>query len=843
MLRRFSNLILLVLLLGIGNPLIAQREVTDVNIEDLSDEQIQRIISEMNARGLTMEQAIELARARGASQQQINQMTQRIRTMKLQGYTTPGQQGSPGRNQNNQYQTGQGQGQNGQPALWSMQDSLRMMGGDTLGMDQDERQFKGLKVRKDLPPVSEMTKRIFGFYLFNRENLTFEPSVNIPMPADYVIGVGDEIVIQVWGASQQSYNLVVENSGAINIPDLGPVVVANQNYSEVRSLIKKRLTAIYSDMRGANPGTFSDVTVRNLRSIKVNVIGEAILPGTYTVPATASAFNVLYLSGGPNENGSFRHINVLRDNKLLTTIDVYDYLINGNTAGNISLRDQDILFIPTYSKRVETVGAFKRRAIFELKEGESIPDLIRYSGGFVAKATESRLLITRFNNGQHQLIDVEQIDFAATTLKNGDLVRAERVIDRFENRVSIEGAVFRPGSYALEEGMTLSQLIKKAEGLREDYFSSRGLIIRLDNQLYPTTIPFNVEEVLAGKDDPVLQREDQVIIRDIFTIGEKKTVRIYGEVIKPGEYDFHRNMNMKDLIFLAGGMTEAASESYVEVARRNSYEESVSINDKMASLFQFKIDRNLSLKREDAEFRLEPFDQVYIRKAPSYREQKTVFVGGEVQYPGEYSIVSKNERISDVIKRAGGVTPSAHVDGAKLRRFLNPQLKEQLDVIKEMREQVDTSIQVMTDDTTKKSIQLELRLGSILKRPRSPYDYFLRDKDSIFVPMKSEEIWVTGEVLNPIGLAWEKGKRLRYYINRSGGFGIDAKKSKAYVVYSNGTSQATRRFLFTRYPTVKPGSQIVVPSKPPRRPGETGRWIAITSALSSLAIAAAAVFR
>ena len=815
MFQRALSFFYILLLLGIVNPVIAQQKMTDVNVENLTDEQIQKAIDEMNARGLTLEQAAQLARAQGASQLQIDQMTQRIRQMQMQGSGKQKQKG-------------------GRPSEITGLDSLGSMLNDSL-LQKDK-----LSEKKEILNISEANKKIFGFQLFNREDLTFEPSVNIPVPADYVLGIGDEIVIEVWGASQQTDYLEIDNNGAVNISGIGPVKVAGSNYKAARDLIIKRLTAIYSDMGGASPQTFADVTINNPRAIKVNVIGEAIAPGTYTLPATASAFNALYLSGGPNENGSFREIKVMRDNKLFATIDVYDYLINANTSANVSLRNQDILFIPSYHKRVETVGAFKRKAIFELKEDENLADLLQYSGGFNEKAAASRLLLTRFNNDQYQLIDVSQDQYGIFQLKNGDMIKAEQVIDRFENRLTIEGAVFRPGSYALDKDMTLSALIKKAGGLREDYFSGRGMIIRLDSQLYPTTIPFDVDEVMQGKNDLPLQREDQIIITDIFSMGEKKTVRIYGEVIKPGQYEFRRNMTMKDLIFLSGGMTEAASESYVEVARRNSYEEAGSINSKMATLFQFNIDRNLELDTRDAGFKLEPFDQVYIRKAPSYDVQKTVFIKGEVKFPGEYSISSKEERISDLVKRAGGITPSAFAEGAKLKRNLDQQLREQIDIIKNMKQSLDSTIHV---DTTQMNAQLELRLKSILEEPGSSYDYFLREGDEIFVPMKTEEIWVKGEVLNPIGLAWEKGRGLGYYISRSGGFSSDAKKGKAYVVYSNGTTQGTRSFIFRNYPEVKPGSQIIIPSKPERRPGSTGNWLAITSALSSLAIAAAALLR
>ncbi|MDD4193544.1 MAG: SLBB domain-containing protein, partial [Mangrovibacterium sp.] len=794
---------------------VAQRELTDVNVENLTDEQVQKAIDEMNNRGLTLEQAAQLARARGVSQTQIDQMTERMRRMQAQ---------DPGQKKQKDLQSAEMTGP----------DALRPVSGDS-SLQKDK-----LSVRKEDLKISEAGKKIFGVHIFNRENLSFEPAVNVPVPADYVLGIGDEIALEVWGASQQSDLLEIGNNGAVNISGIGPVKVAGLNYTTARDLIINRLTAIYSDMGGAHPGTFADVTVNHPRAIKVNVIGEAIAPGTYTLPAAASAFNALYLSGGPNENGSFREIRVMRDNRLFATIDVYDYLIHANTSANVSLRNQDILFIPTYHKRVETAGAFKRKAVFELKEDENLADLLNYCGGLNEKAAASRLLLTRFNNEQYQLIDVDQSQYGSFPLKNGDRIRAGEVIDRFENRLTIEGAVFRPGSYALDQDMTLSALIKKAGGLREDYFSGRGMIIRLDNQLYPTTIPFNVDEVMQGTNDLPLQREDQVILSDIFSMGEKKTVRISGEVIRPGHCDFHRNMTMKDLIFLSGGMTEAASESYVEVARRNSYGEAGQINSKMAALFQFNIDRQLKLDIQDAEFKLAPFDQVYIRKAPSYGVQKTVSVRGEVKFPGEYSISSKEERISDLVKRAGGVTPSAFVEGAKLRRTLDQQLKDQKEIIKNMKKSIDNTIRV---DTTQMNARLELRLKSILENPGSSYDYFLREGDEVFVPMKTEEIWVNGEVLNPIGLAWEKGRGLGYYINRSGGFSPNAKKSKAYVMYSNGTTQVTRGMIFRHYPDIKPGSQIIIPSKPERRPNSTGNWLAITSAVSSLAIAAAALLK
>ena len=782
---------------------MAQRTVTNTNVQELSNEQVQRIIDEMQRQNLTQEQVIQLARTRGASQQQIDQLLIRIREVESKSTIS------------------------GSSAI-------------VAGTRQDTSSTTDTLNVKQIQDVAGVTSMIFGFHLFNERNLTFEPSANIPVPTDYVVGIGDEVVIQVWGASQQTYMLSVDKNGDIVVPDLGPIKVGGMNFEAMRSSVLRRLSAIYNDMMSENPATFGNVTINNIRSIKVNVIGDVITPGTYTLPATSSAFNALYLSGGPNENGSFREIKVIRNNKTYATIDVYDYLINGNTSSNLTLRDQDILYIPPYSKRVETYGAFKRNAIFELKEGESINDLLRYNGGFSEQASRSRLLLTRFTNDQYELTEVEEISFGSTALRNGDYIQAESVIDRYENRLTIEGAVFRPGTYALETGITLSQLIEKAGGLREDYYPDRGLIIRLDDKLYPTVIPFSLSDVLSGRQNPVLQREDQVIIQDIFNMREKRTVRIYGEVINPGEYEFYKNMTLKDVIFLAGGMTEAASESYIEVARRNTKEEAQEISTKLVSLYAFNIDRDLHLSDADNAFVLSPFDQVYIRRAPSYVAQKTVTIQGEIKYPGPYSISDKNERITDLIERAGGLTPNASPEGARLKRLIDKQTRQQIKRVETLDMDLGVDVVLAVEDDHFLS---ELRLPDIMKNPASVDNFLLREGDEIYIPVRSEEVLIDGEVLNPVGLAWQPGKSIKYYVDRAGGFSSNAKKGKVYVIYSNGTTAITKNWIFKDYPEVKPGSQIIVPSRPERQKTETGTWLAIGSTFASIAVAIAAILK
>ncbi len=773
-----------------------------VQVDNLSDSKIQQVMKEIESRGLSIDQAASLAKARGASQLQVDQMMTRLRQIDPSQVNT---------------------------APYNV-DQVSKLDSTTYKIDEE----------KDIDEVSELNKQIFGYHLFNTDNLSFEPSVNIATPENYIIGIGDQIQINVWGSSQQTYRLSVNNNGTILIPDLGSILVSGKEFKKAQQQILKRLTNIYSDMNGNKPSTFADVSLSNIRSIKVNVIGEVIAPGTYTIPATASAFNALYLSGGPNENGSFRNIKLIRNNETEGTIDVYDYLINGNTKENIQLRDQDILLIPPYEKRIELAGEFKRTGIFEMKDNETLDQLISFAGGFGEGAYQNKLSVTRFNDNQHQLIDVYQDQFTDFTTHNGDSIFAGMVIERYENRVSIEGAVFRPGEYSLTEGMTLSQLINKADGIREDHYANRGLIMRLDDQLFPTTIAFDLNEIINGKTDIRLKREDQIIIQDIFSIGEQPFLNITGEVMFPGQFDYSKNMTLKDLIFLAGGFKEAASQSFIEVARRNSPEEAASINNKMVGLFQFNINRNLKLNHEDEKFTLKPFDHIYVRKAPSYFNQKTISIQGEVKYPGEYSISSKTERISDIIIRAGGLTPDAYEQGARLDRNTKSEMAQNLQLIKTMQQSdslgfIEEKVEIS---------RLELKLDDIMKQPGSHYDYTLREGDKIFIPKKTDEIWITGEVLNPIGQAWEKGRKLKYYINRSGGFSTNAKKGKVYVIYSDGTTKVSKWFVYRRYPKPSPGCQVVIPAKPQRSEGDnTGKWLGIASTLSSLAIAIAAVMK
>ncbi len=746
----------------------------------------------MQTRGLTQDQAITMAKAQGASQTQIDQLTTRIQQLQTGG-TKPGA---------------------------------------AIGTGAETMAAKDLSTKKAIA-VSEKTKKIFGYQLFNSDKLTFEPDVNIPIPVNYTLGIGDQLTINVWGASQQKYQLTIDKSGTINIPDVGPVNLRGVSFEAGKSLIKSRLMEIYNGMAGQFPNTWAEVTLGGGRSIKISVIGEINAPGTYTLPATATAFNALYLSGGPNENGSFREIRLIRDGATIKTIDVYDFLINADPTANVQLREQDILFVPNYKTRVEIAGEVKRKGFFEIKENEKLTNLLKFAGGFAEKAYSRSITITRNNDREREVKNVTTPDFASFALQNGDFVKVDSILTRFSNRVSITGAVFHPGNYELTPGMKLSDLIKKADGLREDAFMNRALISRRNADNTLNNISFDPKQVLDGSYNLDLQKEDEIQIRSIKDLREAQTVIVSGEVNKPETFEYSENMTLGDLIFKAGGFREAADISGIEVSRRLSYEEAAKVSDKMTEVFKFNLTRELKLSAADYTFHLKPFDEVFVRRAPGTNNQGTFSISGEVAYTGTYAISNKNERISDAIQRAGGLIPGAFVTGATLQRT-NKLSEAEIEKKKNLISKDST----LKDDLflkTKSSVSIEL--GKIMANPGSTIDLLLLPGDEIFIPRELQTIKVSGNVRNPLSLTYEKRLTLNKYIDMAGGYGERSRKSQVYVLYANGTTASTHGFIFKVHPKVTPGSEIIVPKKPDEKGGDNAmKWLAISSTVGSLAI-------
>lgn len=764
----------------------------NVDVKSLSDDQILRLIKEIEKRGLSENEAIALAQARGMSQTQISALRSRMNELKMSGTSSLGNAGK------NDYAQGQ--------------------------YEQE------LSVKAEVDPA-KVDERIFGFTFFNNENLSFEPNVNIPVSESYVLGAGDEVLIDVWGASQQSYQQIIDRNGNINIPNIGPVPVGGLTQKQATKRIFNKLTLIYRDLVSEQPRTFANVHIGTVKAIKVNVIGEVFTPGTYTLPGTATAFNALYLAGGPNKAGSFRNIKVIRDGDIVATLDVYDFLINGNGKVNVPLRDADVIMVPTYENRVKVGGAFKRDGLFEAKKGEKVADLIKYAGGFNENAYSKRIELYRITDRQRAFKDVASEAYVSVELANGDSIYAGPILERYENKVSVEGAVYRPGNYELTEGLTLSELLENAEGVREDVFLNRGLITRLNKDLSLKNISFNVADVLNGKADFELQREDMVTISSINDLREVQTVEIFGEVQYGGEFDYQDDMTLSDLVMKAGGFKESASEAFIEISRRLSHEETQKVGDKIAHVYQFSISRDLKMNGEDARFTLQPFDQVFVRQSPGFEDRKVVKILGEVNYAGDYSLTNKKERLSDMIRRAGGLSPDAFPEGAMLTRKVNVTQKE-----KRLREELLKKDSTLTFTNIGFDV-VGINLKEILNNPGSKSDLFLHDGDELIIPKEIQTVKVSGEVLNPLAASYVPRKSLKHYIDQSGGFGLDAKKGKVYVIYPNGAAASTKRFLFFRnYPKVIPGSEVVVPQKPQRNPIPATAWISMASALASLSL-------
>ncbi len=794
-------IIIWLLLLLLASPQIQSQtpNPATVNVNELSDEQIARLVSEMEKRGLSENDAINMARARGMSQSQIDQLKRRIEANKQKGFSN----------------------------------HTKVSGYGNVADGKSSSEVLSSKVKID---SSKVDQRIFGFSLFNNDKLTFEPTVNIPVSQGYILGAGDQLVIDVWGLSQQTYELTIDRNGTIQIPLLGPLAVGGVTLGEATSLIRNQLASIYSDLKSNSPRTYMAVRTGVLKPIRVNVIGEAFVPGTYTLPGTATLFNVLYLSGGPSKNGSFRDIQLIRAGKVVSHLDVYDFLINGNTAVNVPLRDDDIVMIPTYIHRVHLNGHFKRKGIFEAKEGETVADMVGFAGGFSENANRSRIELYRKVGFEREFRDVNPDNMAGMTMANGDSLFVGKILDRFRNMVTIKGAVFMPGNYEYTEGLTLSGLLAKSGGVVENAFLNRGFVERLKPDYTKENISFNVQEVLDKTFDLSLKAGDVVFLNRINDMQERQFVAITGMVQAVGQYPFRENMRLGDLILLAGGLKEAASGSSIEVMRKLPYAEADKATDRTSELFRFSVSRQLEIADAGADFILRPFDQVSVRKMPGYRESGQATVSGQVFYAGSYGLSSYTERISDLIKRAGGITPNAYLPGARLVRKLN-LTEEMIEARKEMARK-DSTLHLSFQDFEVISIDLE----KILKNPGGRDDIYLEASDELEIPGYLSTVKMSGQVLSPSSTVYVKGNSVKDYIYLSGGFANDARKGRIYVIYPNGASASTKGgFLFRRYPEVLPGSEIVVPRRPQRERMSPQAWIGIGSALASIGLTIATI--
>lgn len=706
-----------------------------------------------------------------------------------------------------------------------------------------------LEQQRENNALEDSTKNlVFGREIFSNKNLSFEPNLNMPTPKNYPLSAGDELLINVWGDSELNLQLTVSPDGTIIIPNVGPVAISGLTVDEAEKRIKQELGKIMSNLvDGEASNTFVSVGLGKIRSIKVNIVGEAVTPGTYTLPSMASLFNALYAAGGVNDIGSLRNIRVYRDNKEVANLDVYDYLLNGKYDTNIRLEDNDMIIIEPYDQLVNTNGKVKRNRTFELRKGETLSDLLKMAGGFTGDAYTEDVTIKRKSGSRYQIATVTEEDFPTFVLHDGDSLLVDSVIPFYDNRITITGAVWRPGEYELSpKTHTVKQLIERAAGLKGDEFIGRAHLTRLNPDFTSTVIAVNIQDIMNGKvPDMELRREDKLHIPSLFELRQPYTITVGGAVNYPDTVlPYSKNMTVEDAVILAGGLQESASTINVEVARRIKNPTADQSTNLVSRVYTVSLNDELRLSNDtlrshlDTLFTLEPFDEVFVRFSPGYEEQQVVKVNGEITFAGDYALPHKNTRLSDIIAQSGGVTPDAYVKGASLKRQLTQD---------EMR-QVETLLQLSSNNKqSKDSVALSLAnikdysvgidLQEALAHPGSTHDLVLRDGDAIYIPQLQSTVKVSGSVTYPNSITYIKGMSVRDCLSQAGGYNDIARKYPI-VIYMNGKVASTRRtgIFFKRYPKVEPGCEVVVPSKAQRdSKGSLAEILSITSSTTSIA--------
>ncbi|MEM0941271.1 MAG: SLBB domain-containing protein [Bacteroidota bacterium] len=821
--RRSISRVVLLFLLAISFFSYAQDidDLSKLNVDDLSDAQIEAYMIRVQESGLTMEQLELLARQRGMSSSQISKLRQRV--LKVQTGETMDQ--------------GIIANENRIRANYAIEDKVLFFD-DLLTPDSLETE----------------TLPIFGAKIFESA-LTFESPSNVATPESYVLGPGDEVIIDIYGASEITYQQTISPDGKILISGVGPISLGGVPIRTAKSRVFNQLSSIYSGLEGSRPNTYMDLSVGDIRTITVNVVGNVKRPGTYALSSFSSAFNALYEAGGPDENGSMRQIDIIRLGERIATLDIYKYFFEGDISGNPPLQEGDAIVVKAYTNRVVYAGEVKQPAVYEFLEGESYSDLLGVSGGATAIGYTDNVTLFRSNGKVKSLKTFGEAEYDKISLYDGDSIYIVAMSDTYGNRVKIEGAVEQPGFYELKENMKLSELLS-ISNLSKDAYLERGNIIRLENDLSLSNQSFDLISVLSGESDYLLRNEDLVKIPSILDIEERKTVSILGEIRNEGDYPFVEGMTVEDLITISGGLLASANTSKVEVARRVSKD---SKDFKTAIIFNFKINSNLSLNDSASTFRLKAFDLVTIKASALFRTQKLIKIEGEVMRPGFYALETEEDRLTDLIRRAGGLTFYAYPEGASLIRDLNLSTEKEKEEEEEEEERtLETtstdegdfyrkqqlegliqrdSVDELNTELLAKKEAIGIQLDKALKSPKSNYNIILEDGDVISIPKELQTVRVRGEVLYPTRVMYDKVANFRDYISLAGGFSDDAQIKRSYIVYANGRAKRTNKFLFFKvFPSVEPGADIFVPEKPERRKVTPGEVLGITGGLASLSL-------
>ena len=675
--------------------------------------------------------------------------------------------------------------------------------------------------------------QVFGRNIFNTRNLTFEPSVNLATPPNYRLGPGDEVIIDIWGTSQNTIRQQISPDGTINIEKIGPVSLSGMTVSEANEYLKRVLGKTYSGLDALDGTLEIRLTLGNARTIQINVMGEVIQPGTYALSSFSTVFHALYRAGGVNEIGSLRNVQVTRNGKTVAKVDVYDFIMKGKTQDDIRLQEGDVIIVPAYEALVQISGNVKRPMKFEMKKNETLATLIGYAGGFSADAYTRSLRVVRQNGEEYEINTVKEIDYSAYPMRNGDVVTAEAILNRFTNKLEVRGAVYRPGIYQLYgEINPVRALVNEAKGLMGDAFTNRAVLQREREDLTTEIISVDVRSIMAGTSPDIpLQKNDILYIPSIHDLEDRGDVAIFGEVAKPDSYSYSDNMTLEDLIIRAGGLRESASTVRVDVSRRIKDPKSTHSTDSIGQMFTFALKDGFVIDGEQG-FTLQPYDQVFVRRSPGYQAQQNVQVTGEVIFGGTYAMTTTEERLSDLVKKAGGATPKAYLRGAKLIRVANDEEKKRMrDVINLMNRQFGEammdSLGIRVEDTFSVGIDLEKAMA----QPGSEYDLVLREGDVLSVPKLNNTVKVNGAVMMPNTVGYLSDKNANYYLDQAGGYALNAKKSKKFVIYMNGQ---VARIKGRSKDKIEPGCEIIVPSKKNKRVN-VGEILGYASSFGSLA--------
>ena len=691
---------------------------------------------------------------------------------------------------------------------------------------------------KSLTPEEEISDSllIFGHDMFEGDELSFEPNENLATPESYQLGPGDQLLIEIFGYSEGSYSKTISPEGNINISQIGQVQLGGLTIKEAKEKLRRALVSKYASVGGSNPNSTVSITLRNIRTIQVNIMGEVEMPGTFRLSPFATVFNALYNAGGVTENGSLRAIKVIRGGEQYAVVDVYGYLFNGRSDSDITLKEGDVIIVPPYVNLVQASGNVKRPMFYELAEGETLSDLIQYAGGFSSKAFQDDVRVIRQRGVERQIFTVRKDAAASFAMADGDEVFVGETLERFANKVEVKGAVFRPGMYELGGDIaTVRQLVRAAGGLKEDAFTGRAVIVREKDDLTFESQSVDLAGILSGAaSDVVLRKNDILTISSQKELNDPGTLTINGMVKTPGVFPFSANTTVEDLILLAGGLLDGASTARVDVARRIVDPASLMPTDEIGETFAFPLQDGLALDGGD-HFVLQPYDIVSVRQSPGFKAQQFVKIEGEVAFPGEYVLLSEGERVSSLVKRAGGPTGQAFLHGATLTRETSDEERKVQEAKQRMAQGGASrdSLRIQLQRTQLgATYAVGIELDKAVQRPGSEYDLILREGDRIFVPEQLSTVRISGNVMYPNTVVYVPGKSLDYYINAAGGYGQRAQRSKVHVVYMNGSS-AVKKMGSLR---IEPGCEIIVPTKPERKGMSAGEVISLSSSTASLAM-------